>query len=65
MEIEEGELGWIGRICTSEETMMPRSLGTLRPWRRIQYRFLKMRGGGESALEPSICPNRTRSSLNK
>ena len=55
MGIEDGELGWIG---TREETMMPRSLGTLRPWRRIQYLLLKIGGGGggESPVEPSICP---------
>jgi hypothetical protein len=44
--------------------MMPLSLGTLRPWRRIQYLFLKMGGDGDGdgdgdgrlPLETSICP---------
>jgi hypothetical protein len=41
-----------------EETMMPRSLGTLRPWRRIQY-LLRKEGagaGGELLPESSIPP---------
>jgi hypothetical protein len=44
---------------TREETMRPRSLGMLRPWRRIQYLFRKMGGSagagdGKLPLESSI-----------
>lgn len=65
-------LGW--RMHTRDETIRPLSLGTLRPWRRIQYLFRRMAGDGELPLESSMaksqslspkCPPRTRRRLGR
>jgi hypothetical protein len=46
--------GTEGGIRTRDETMRPRSLGTLRPWRRIQYLFRRMAGDDELPLASSM-----------